>query len=313
MLSIASMGLIAGLLTVFVPARNASAAACTLPSTDYGTATISVDIPATGSYRIWSRVKADSAASANNSYLLEIDGNTCLVIGDNTAISQSSWTWVDYVGGTTTSKADHNFSTTGTHTIKMIGREANVSLDRVIFTQDTSCVPTDTGDNCADPPDTTPPTVNVSSPSEGSTVNGQVSISATASDADSGIQKVEFLVDGAVVGQDTTSPYTYSWDTTAVADGSHVITARATDGSSNTATSASVNVMVQNSSGGGDTTYWDEDINQDGTVNLLDFSLLASKFGQTGTDLGREDINGDGAVNLLDFSLLASKFGQSSP
>lgn len=51
------------------------------------------------------------------------------------------------------------------------------------------------------------------------------------------------------------------------------------------------------------------DINRDGHVNLLDFSLLASKFNQSGSGIGRSDINGDGVVNLLDFSLLASKYG----
>jgi hypothetical protein len=52
-----------------------------------------------------------------------------------------------------------------------------------------------------------------------------------------------------------------------------------------------------------------EDINQDAHVNLLDFSLLASKYGQAGNSLGRVDINHDGQVNLLDFSLLANKYG----
>ena len=52
-----------------------------------------------------------------------------------------------------------------------------------------------------------------------------------------------------------------------------------------------------------------EDINQDTQVNLLDFSLLASKYGQSGNSLGRIDINHDGQVNLLDFSSLASKYG----
>jgi hypothetical protein len=56
-------------------------------------------------------------------------------------------------------------------------------------------------------------------------------------------------------------------------------------------------------------TYLAEDINQDGHVNLLDFSLLAAKFGQSGTNLGRADINGDAYVNILDFSRLAAKFG----
>jgi hypothetical protein len=37
--------------------------------------------------------------------------------------------------------------------------------------------------------------------------------------------------------------------------------------------------------------------------------LLAAKFGQSGTNLGRADINGDAYVNILDFSRLAAKFG----
>lgn len=52
-----------------------------------------------------------------------------------------------------------------------------------------------------------------------------------------------------------------------------------------------------------------EDINKDSFVNLLDFSLLASKYGQTGNTLARPDINHDASVNLLDFSLLAGKYG----
>jgi acid phosphatase type 7 len=52
-----------------------------------------------------------------------------------------------------------------------------------------------------------------------------------------------------------------------------------------------------------------EDINMDGKVDILDFSLLSSKFGQTGSSLGRSDINQDGKVNIIDFSLMAAKFG----
>lgn len=52
-----------------------------------------------------------------------------------------------------------------------------------------------------------------------------------------------------------------------------------------------------------------EDINEDGHIDLLDLSLLANKYGQSGPNLGRADINRDGRVNLLDLSLLASKYG----
>ncbi|HET9098338.1 MAG TPA: dockerin type I domain-containing protein [Candidatus Saccharimonadales bacterium] len=51
------------------------------------------------------------------------------------------------------------------------------------------------------------------------------------------------------------------------------------------------------------------DINADGHINVLDLSLLASKYGQCSSTVGRADINGDGCVNLLDLSILANKYG----
>ena len=50
------------------------------------------------------------------------------------------------------------------------------------------------------------------------------------------------------------------------------------------------------------------DINEDGHINLLDLSDLASEYGECNASLGRSDINGDGCVNLLDLSLLASAY-----
>ena len=66
-------------------------------------------------------------------------------------------------------------------------------------------------------------------------------------------------------------------------------------------------------SGAGDncaSVYFAADIDQNGAVNFLDFSRLASKYGQSGAGLGRTDINGDGAVGFLDLSLMASTYGQ---
>jgi hypothetical protein len=55
----------------------------------------------------------------------------------------------------------------------------------------------------------------------------------------------------------------------------------------------------------------DGDANRDRTVNLLDFNILASHFGQSGQSFSQGDFNYDGTVNLLDFNILASKFGSS--
>jgi parallel beta-helix repeat protein len=53
------------------------------------------------------------------------------------------------------------------------------------------------------------------------------------------------------------------------------------------------------------------DINQDGIVNLFDYSLLASNFFSNSPNPIRADINSDGKVNLLDYSWLATHFMQS--
>ena len=51
------------------------------------------------------------------------------------------------------------------------------------------------------------------------------------------------------------------------------------------------------------------DANHDGRVNLLDFNILASNFGQTNRDFSQGDFDYDGMVNLHDFNVLAARFG----
>ena len=86
--------------------------------------------------------------------------------------------------------------------------------------------------------DTTPPTVSLTAPSNNATVSGAaVAISATASD-DTGVLGVTFMVDGAIIGtEDTTSPYSVSWNTTIATNDTHIITATARDAAGNRATS----------------------------------------------------------------------------
>jgi hypothetical protein len=88
------------------------------------------------------------------------------------------------------------------------------------------------------------PTISITAPSAGATVSGSVTISAAAQNTTA----VQFLVDGANVGaEDTTSPYSISWNTSSVSDGSHAITARARN-SNGTTVSAPVSVTVANAS-----------------------------------------------------------------
>ncbi|TAH34067.1 hypothetical protein EYC59_03660 [Candidatus Saccharibacteria bacterium] len=482
LLAVASIGV------SYINTGSASAACSPALPTDKGTVTNTVSAPASGSYRVWTRLK--TADSTKNSVYMEIDGTTCNVVVGGASLTANTWTWVDYQSGTSTNKFNVTLAA-GSHTVVMAGKDDGVMVDRVIFTQDTSCVPTGTGDNCANPPDTTNPTVSITSPANNATISSSTTATATASD-DVAVTKVEFYVDGTlavtdtatpynytinpaslsvgahtltakaydaagnnatssvvnftiadttaptisavasssitqtsatvtwttneaadsqvkygattsygstttldstkvtshsvslsgltagtlyhyqvvskdaagnstssadatfttsapagdttaptvtitapaagnvsgtvtfsatasdnvgvsnvqfkygstVIGTDPSSPYSVSWNTTTVADGTYTLTATASDAAGNTK-SATVNVTVQNSS------ILAEDINQDGHVNLLDFSILASNFGKTGAAItnARADINGDGSVNLLDFSRLASKFG----
>src|SRR5581483_4244983 len=62
--------------------------------------------------------------------------------------------------------------------------------------------------------DSTPPAVSLTAPAGGATVSGSVALSATASD-NVGVVGVQFKLDGANLGaEDTTAPYSISWDTT---------------------------------------------------------------------------------------------------
>lgn len=59
--------------------------------------------------------------------------------------------------------------------------------------------------------DTTAPTVSITSPASGDTVSGTVNVAANASDK-KGVATVEFFMNGLLKATDTSSPYTFSWD-----------------------------------------------------------------------------------------------------
>ncbi|MCC6561317.1 MAG: proprotein convertase P-domain-containing protein [Xanthomonadales bacterium] len=93
--------------------------------------------------------------------------------------------------------------------------------------------------------DTTPPTVSASV----SGSSGTITLNATASD-NVGVTGVEFLIDGVSRGSDSTSPYSLAFNSTALANGSHTLTARAADAASNSTTSNPVSFSVNNTTGG---------------------------------------------------------------
>jgi len=95
------------------------------------------------------------------------------------------------------------------------------------------------------PADTIPPTVAVTAPSVGQTVSGMVTIRASASD-NVGVTRIDYLQDGQVLGVLSPPALTFSWDTAAVSNGPHTLTARGYDAAGNVGTSVPVAVTVAN-------------------------------------------------------------------
>jgi hypothetical protein len=96
------------------------------------------------------------------------------------------------------------------------------------------------------PPDGNPPTATLTAPANGATVSGTVTLSANATD-DVGVAGVQFRVDGASSGaEDTTAPYSTTWDSRSVANGTHTVSAVARDGAGNLSAASSVTVTVSN-------------------------------------------------------------------
>lgn len=240
-LFIVALGLLIALVIVKQTTNNAEAA-CSV-DTSRGTVTQSFTVPAgqEGAFKFWSRMSSQTAN--NDSYYMEIDGGTCVLVG-GINVPTSGWKWVDYKDGNESSKTTNIQLSSGTHTIKMIGAEDNVKLDKILLVKDAACVPTDmNGNPCL--PDTIAPTVTVTPPT-GNLSGTQAQLSATANDA-GGIATVQFYINGqALTPADNQSPYTYLLNTTLYTNGSHKITAKATDMAGNSTMSPEVTVTIDN-------------------------------------------------------------------
>lgn len=157
-----------------------------------------------------------------------VDGN--LLLADDTS-APYTFSW------------NSSGASNGSHTLSAVARDAAGNLS-------VAATRTITVSN-----DVTAPTVSISAPTAGSTVSGTVTISAAASD-NVGVVGVQFKLNGANLGaENTTTPYTVSWDTTSAANASYTLTAVARDAAGNTKTSTAVNVTVNNAPPSGTATF----------------------------------------------------------
>ena len=201
-----------------------SAAVAVTVSNDGGPPSVAVSAPAAGA-----TVSGTTPVSANASDDIGVVGVQFTLDGANLGAEDTSAPYS--VSWNTTAVGN------GPHTLRAIARDAagNSATSAAV------AVTVSNGN-----PDGGPPSVAVSAPAAGATVSGTTPVSANASD-DIGVVGVQFTLDGANLGaEDTSAPYSVSWNTTAVGNGPHTLRAIARDAAGNSATSAAVAVTVSN-------------------------------------------------------------------
>jgi thermitase len=155
-------------------------------------------------------------------------------------------------------------------------------------------------------PDTTAPTVAIANLAAGSTVSGLVSVSVNAAD-NVGVARVDLKINGTVVASDATGPYTFSWDSTGVANGMNNVSAIAYDAAGNVATSSTVQVNVANAAPApvADTTA---------PVVAIANPTTGAVSGTVNVTVNATDNNGAAGINMsvyIDGQLKASGAGSS--
>jgi Zn-dependent metalloprotease len=117
---------------------------------------------------------------------------------------------------------------------------------------------------------TTPPPADTTAPIATATetgTSGTITLAATATD-NVGVTKVEFYIDGALVGTDTTSPYSVTYNSALLTNGTHSLVAKAYDAAGNIGSSTAASFTVSNTSTG--TTFNEVESNNSlATANVI--------------------------------------------
>ncbi|MFN3405925.1 MAG: cellulase family glycosylhydrolase [Cytophagaceae bacterium] len=206
-----------------------------------------------GTHSDWLRNKANTALSKGIAIFVTEFG-TSLASGDGGPYLQEGDRWMSWMASNNISWCNWSFAdkaeVSAALTSGACGKSAwNSTSTSGTWVKRNLTSPADNF-NC-NGGSTTPvnqaPSVSVTSPSNQAsfTAPASITINASASDPDGSIAKVEFFNGSVKLGEDLTSPYSYSWNN--VAAGSYTITARATDNAGATTTSAGISITVTNS------------------------------------------------------------------
>ncbi len=192
---------------------NSSVATISVVVPDTKPPVVRITSPADGSWAGMSTMIAADAADADSGIArVEIYVDGALIAAPSAAPYGATW--------------DSSTATLGAHAIaaKAIDNQGNWAT--VVVQVNATAA------------DKTPPVVTLTAPAEGSTASGATLVSASATDSETAVQRVEFSVDGVLISTDTSSPYSLTWDSSTVPAGQHTVQATAYDVAGNAASSS---------------------------------------------------------------------------
>ena len=181
-----------------------------------------VNVTTAGVQTIQARV---AATAAGKTFHLELDGAN--ISGTLTVPNTGAWQTWQTVTATTPSL------TTGQKVLRIVMDAGDFNINKVTFSSSTT---------------NPPPSVSLTAPANGATYTAPATVTLQANASDNGsVAKVEFFQGNTKLGEDTSSPYSYTWNNAGA--GNYILTARATDNQGATATSSNVSITINGSSG----------------------------------------------------------------
>ena len=136
----------------------------------------------------------------------------------------------------------------------------------------------------------TPPTVSLTSPANGTSVQAPASVvvSADAGDSDGSVSRVDFYAGTTLIGSDNTAPYSVTWSN--VGAGSYALTAVAVDNAGASTTSGAVSLTVTPAAA-----------NVPPTVSITSPVAGTSVVAPASVVVSADASDGDGSVSRVDF------------
>jgi hypothetical protein len=220
-------------------------------------------------YHVWIRMRADANSTSNDSVHVQFNDSLTSASAPTARIGTTgsfevvlqngsngpaphAWGWTENGWGSL--GANVYFAATGTHTIRVQQREDGAVIDQIVISPD-SFLTSPPGWRLDDltilqagatpPPANQPPSVTLTAPANGATFTAPatITLSATASDPENRLSKVEFFNGSTLLASDSTAPFSFTWS--GVAAGTYQVKAVATDADGGSAPSAIATVTVQ--------------------------------------------------------------------